>query len=394
MSVCKLMTSNRPSLLLLAAMTMIPLASLVGAALQPTDYFVYIGTSGGAKSKGVYAGRFNAATGKLTSLGLAAEAVNPSFVTLHPNGRVLYAVNEVRSSDGSKGGAISAYALDRKTGKLTFLNRQSTGGPGPCHLVVDRTGQCLLAANYAGGSICALPVKNDGRLGEATTFIQHAGSSVNPKRQDGPHAHGVYLDAGNRFLFVPDLGLDKVMIYKLDAARGLLVANDPPFVTLKAGSGPRHLAFYPNGRFAYVISELSSTLTAYALDAKRGALQELQTVALLPEEFKGASTAAEVVVHPNGKFVYGSNRGHDSIAVFAIDQQTGKLTFVDRTPTRGKIPRHFAIEPTAKFLLAENQATDNIFVFRLDPETGRLTPTDNSIETPSPICIQFVPVEE
>jgi 6-phosphogluconolactonase len=384
----------KPFLLSSPFLLVLSLALPCLAAPGPAAYFVYVGTSGGAKSKGVYACRFNATTGKLTSLGLVAETPNPSFVTIHPNNRFLYAVNAVSNFDDKKSGSISAFVIDRKTGKLTPLNRQSTGGAGPCHLVVDHTGKRLLAANYSGGSVCVLPLQEDGRLGEATAFMQHAGSSVNPKRQEGPHAHGIYLDAGNRFAFVPDLGLDKVMIYRFDATKGTLAANDPPFVTLKAGSGPRHLAFHPSERFAYVISELSSTLTAFACDTQRGTLKELQTVSTLPEDFRGESTTAEVEVHPNGKFVYGSNRGHDSIAVFAIDQQTGKLTFVERTATRGKIPRHFAIDPTARFLLAENQATDNIFVFRIDPQTGRLTPTEDTVETPAPICVQFVPVAE
>ena len=362
------------------------------AAPQTRDYLVYIGTSGGAKSKGIYTCRFDAATGRLTQPSLAAETPNPTFITIHPNNRFLYAVNAVSNFGDKKSGSISAFAIDRQTGKLTPLGQQSSGGPGPCHLIVDRTGRYVLAANYAGGSVCVLPIREDGSLGEATTFIQHQGSSVNPKRQEGPHAHGIYLDAANRFAFVPDLGLDKVMIYRFDAAQGLLTPNEPAFATVKAGSGPRHLAFHPNERFAYVINELSSTLTAFALDTKRGTLTELQTVSTLPEDFKADSTAAEVEVHPSGKFIYGSNRGHDSIAVFGIDPMTGKLTFIEHVPTRGKVPRHFAIDPTTGFLLAENQATDNIFVFRIDPATGRLTPTEIMVETPAPICVQFVPL--
>ena len=217
---------------------------------------------------------------------------------------------------------------------------------------------------------------------------------MNPKRQDGPHAHGIYLDANNRFVFVPDLGLDKVMIYKFDAAKGLLTASDPAFATVKPGSGPRHLAFHPSERFAYVINELSSTLTTFACDTKRGALKELQTISTLPEDFQGENSTAEVEVHPSGKFVYGSNRGHNSIAVFAIDPKTGRLTFNERTATQGKIPRNFAIEPTGKFIVAANQASDNMVVFRVDAKTGRLTPTGSAVETPAPICVKFVPAAE
>jgi 6-phosphogluconolactonase len=377
---------------LVLAVTMLAKTGL--AADQPATYLIYVGTSGGAKSKGIYAGRMDARTGALSPFSLAAESPNPSFVTIHANNRFLYAVNAISNFRGKNSGSVSAFAIDRATGKLTPLNQQSSGGAGPCHLVVDHTGKHVLAANYGGGSVCVLPIKEDGSLGEATTFIQHQGSSVNPKRQDGPHAHGIYLDAGNRFAFVPDLGMDKVMIYKFDAAKGLLTANDPAFATIKPGSGPRHLAFHPSERFAYVISELSSTLTAFACDTKRGVLKELQTVSTLPEDFKGESTTAEVEVHPSGKFAYGSNRGHDSIAVFTIDQKTGRLTFVERTATQGKIPRNFGIDPTGKFLVAANQATDNLVVFRVDAKTGQLTPTGSAVESPAPICVKFVPAAE
>ena len=377
-------------LVLSLLLTVVLLAQAGFAVGQSAAYLVYVGTSGGTKSKGIYSGRMDAKTGALSPFSLAAETPNPSFVTIHPNNRFLYAVNAISNFGGKNSGSISAFAIDRTTGKLTPLNQQSSGGAGPCHLVVDHTGKHVLAVNYSGGSVCVLPIKEDGSLGEATTFIQHQGSSVNPKRQDGPHAHGIYLDAGNRFAFVPDLGLDKVMIYKFDAAKGLLTANDPAFATVNPGSGPRHLAFHPSERFAYVISELSSTLTSFACDTKRGVLKELQTVSTLPEDFQGENSTAEVEVHPSGKFVYGSNRGHDSIAVFAIDQKTGKLTYVERTPTQGKIPRNFAIEPMGKFLVAANQASDNMVVFRVDAKTGRLTPTGSAVETPAPICVKFV----
>jgi len=260
-------------------------------------------------------------------------------------------------------------------------------------VVVDATGKCVLTANYGGGSIAALPIKDDGSVGQATAFIQHTGSSVNKKRQEAPHAHCVTLDAANQFAFVCDLGLDKVMIYKLDPDKGSLVANTPAFAVVKPGAGPRHLAFHPFGRFAYVINELDSTVTAFEHDAVRGALKELQTLTTLPDNFQGQNTTAEVELHPTGRFLYGSNRGHDSIVVYAVNKRTGKLTWVEHQSTQGKTPRNFATDPTGQCLLAANQGTDNLVVFRIDAQTGRLTPTGQSLEIGAPVCVKFVPAK-
>ena len=260
-------------------------------------------------------------------------------------------------------------------------------------MAVDQSGKCLLVANYGNGSIAALPIQPDGALGEPGAIIQHHGSSVNPTRQAGPHAHFIIPDPANRFALTCDLGLDQVLVYRLDPAKPALVPNDPPFAPVKPGSGPRHLAFHPSGRFVFLISEIGSTLTAFAYDAKRGALQELQTVSTLPEAFAGKSSCAEVQVHPSGKFVYGSNRGHDSIAVFAFDASTGKLTYVEHQPTQGKIPRHFAFDPTGQWLLAENQDSDNIVVFRVDARTGRLSATGQTVSVGAPVCAIFVPAK-
>ncbi|MBI4325746.1 MAG: lactonase family protein [Chloroflexi bacterium] len=355
---------------------------------------VYVGTYTGAKSKGIYAYRLDA-KGVLTPLGLAAETMHPTFLAIHPNNRFLYAANETGDFKGTKAGAVSAFSIDSKTGKLTLLNQQSAGGSGPCHLVVDRTGQSVLVANYGGGSVAALPVREDGRLGEASAFIQHQGSSVNQQRQAGPHGHHITTDPANRFALACDLGLDKVLVYRFDPAQGSLLPNDPPATALKPGAGPRHLAFHPTGHFAYVINEMACTLTAFRYDAQRGELQELQTVSTLPEgeSVKPNYSTAEVEVHPSGKFVYGSNRGHDSIVVFAIDAKTGRLTQVEHQSTRGKTPRNFGIDPTGTFLLAANQGTDNIVVFRIDPETGRLSPTGQVVEgVGAPVCVKFVPL--
>jgi len=354
---------------------------------------VYVGTYTGAKSKGIYVCRLDEATGKLSSPELAAETKSPSFLAIHPNGRFLYAVGEMSNFGGTQSGAVSAFSLEPASGKLTLLNQQASGGAGPCHLAVDHEGRSVLVANYGSGSVAALPIQRDGSLGAASAMIQHEGSSVNPQRQAGPHAHFITTDASNHYVLACDLGLDKVLMYRLDAAKGSLVANDSASVSVKAGSGPRHLAFSPDGHFAYVINEMSSTLSAFAYDSGRGVLKELQTVSTLPSGFKGDNSCAEVQVHAAGKFVYASNRGHDSIAIFAIHPTTGKLTLVEHQPTKGRTPRHFGIDPTGTWLLAENQGSDNIVVFRVDSRSGRLQPTGQVVEVGAPVCVAFVPVK-
>jgi len=351
---------------------------------------VYVGTYTGKASKGIYLSRLNLATGELQPPEVAAEGKNPSFLALHPSRPLLYAIGEIGDFGGKKTGAVSAFSVEPQSGRLTLLNQQSSGGAGPCHLVVDRTGRCVLVANYSGGSVACLPIQDDGRLGEATSFVQHQGSSVNPKRQAGPHAHSINLDAANRFAFVADLGLDKVLIYRFDAGRGLLTPNAPPSVSLEPGAGPRHFAFHPSGRYAYVINELHSTVTAFGYNAQRGTLEPLQTISTLPEGFSGSNTTAEVQVHPSGRFLYGSNRGHHSIAAFAIDQQTGKLRPLGHESTQGKTPRNFGIDPTGAYLLAANQDTDNVVVFRIDATTGALCPAGHSIPVPTPVCVKMV----
>jgi 6-phosphogluconolactonase len=357
-------------------------------------FFVYFGTYTGAKSRGIYVAQLTASSGELTRPELAAETAHPTFLAVHPNQRFLYAANEIGEFANRKNnGAVSAFAIDPPTGKLTLLNQESSGGGGPCHLVVDQSGKHVLVANYGGGSVEVLPIDEAGKLGQPTAFIQHQGSGVNRQRQEGPHAHGICLDAANRLAFVADLGLDRVLAYQLDAARGTLTANEPPFVSVKPGAGPRHFAFHPSGRFAYVINELDSTITAFAYDARRGALTELQTLATLPEQFHGDNTTAEVEVHPSGQFLYGSNRGHDSLAVFAIDPDKGTLRPVEHVRTLGKSPRSFGIDPTGQWLLAANQGTDNVAVFRIDRRSGRLTATGQTLEVGAPVCVKFVAVK-
>lgn len=370
-------------------------SSAMSAEVLSTDnaMLIYIGTYTGVKSKGIYVSRFNGATGQLAAPELAAATTNPSFVALHPNRRFLYAVSETGMLHGKRTGTVSAFSINAQTGQLALLNQESSGGMGPCHMAVDGAGKCLLVANYGSGSIAALPIQATGALAEPGTIIQHQGSSVNPQRQAGPHAHFITPDPANRFALACDLGLDQVLVYRLDPAKAMLVANNPPFATVQPGAGPRHLAFHPSGRFVFLINEMGSTLTALAYDAKRGALKDLQTVSTLPGTFVGKSTCAGVQVHPSGRFVYGSNRGDDSIAVFGFDPKDGKLTLVEHQPTQGKTPRHFALDPTGQWLLAENQGSDNVVIFRVDGKTGRLSATGQTVTVGSPVCAVFVPVK-
>lgn len=381
-----------PTLLALASLAMLLLVARAGAK---DEQLVYYGTYTGKKSKGIYVSRFSPATGRLSPPELAAEIVSPSFLAVHPSGRTLYAVNEVGQFEGKKAGAVSAFALDPATGKLALLNQHSSGGSGPCHLEVDRKGRNVLVANYGGGSIAALPLRSDGSLLPASSFVQHAGSSADPNRQAAPHAHGIYVDRANRHAYVPDLGLDKVLIYQFDSKKGALVANPLPSVSVAPGAGPRHFAFHPKGRFAYVINERVCTVTAFVCDPKSGGLQEIQTLSTLPPEeaMKPQYNTAELFVHPSGKFLYGSNRGHDTLVVYAIHAKDGRLTHIENVSTQGKIPRGFGIDPSGKWLLAANQNSDNVVVFAINPESGRLSSHGQTVEVGSPVSITFVPTK-
>jgi 6-phosphogluconolactonase len=351
--------------------------------------WVYVGTYTQGASKGIYRLEMDLATGRLTPKGLVAETTNPSFLALHPTHRFLYAVNEV-GEPGKQDGAVSAFAIDAASGTLHLLNRQSSGGAGPCHLVVDRRGKHVLVANYGGGSVAVLPIGRDGRLGEATARIQHEGSSVNRQRQEGPHAHSINLDPANRFAFAADLGLDKVLIYRFDADKGTLTPNDPPSVSVAPGSGPRHFTFHPDGRHAYVINELANTVTAFRYDPERGTLQPIQTISTLPAEYKGDTGTAEVQAHPSGKFLYGSNRGQNSIVAYTIAPDTGKLSYVANQGQDVKIPRNFAIDPSGTYAIVANQDANSLVVFRIDRQTGALTPTGNRAEVPVPVCVKMM----
>ena len=355
------------------------------------DMLVYFGTYTGEKSKGVYVSRLDLASGALTRPELAGETASPSFLAVHPSQNFLYAINEIGNFLGKESGSVSAFAIDRNTGRLTALNQQPSVGRGPAHLVVDKAGRNVLVANYGGGSVAVVPIGTDGALKPPSAFIQHTGSSVNPERQKGPHAHSINLDPANRFAYAADLGLDKVLVYRFDADKGSLVANDPPFAQVAAGAGPRHFAIHPNG-FAYVINEMNMTVTAFRRDIERGSLTELQTISTLPpgQGVESGFSTADVQVHPSGRFLYGSNRGHDSIVVFAIDQKSGRLTYVENRPTQGSTPRGFGIDPSGSYLLAANQRSDSVVVFRIDKQTGRLTPTGHTIEVGAPVCVKFV----
>lgn len=359
-------------------------AAALAASVALAQYTAYFGTyTKPDKSKGIYAGRYDAATGKVTSISLAAETASPSFLAVHPNGRFLYAVNEQAE------GGITAFAIDRSSGMLKMLNRVSSRGNGPCHLALDHTGKWLFAANYGSGSMAAYPVHTDGSLGESSAFHQHEGSSVNVARQRGPHAHGTFVSPDNRFVLTPDLGLDKVMVYRIDA-QGTLPPADPPFFKTAPGAGPRHLAFHPNGKFVYVLTEMGINVVACRYDAQRGALEEIQTADAAPINRSPSMSGAEIEVHPNGRFLYASVRGDNSIAIFTIDPATGKLTAAGRASTEGKTPRAFAIDPSGKFLLAANQDSDSVIEFAIDQKTGALSKTGDPLEVLSPVSIVFV----
>lgn len=349
---------------------------------------LYVGTYTSGKSEGIYVYRMDRGTGALTRFS-SIKSVNPSFLTIDRNKRYLYAVNEVGEYAGKTGGGVSAFAIDPATGNLRLLNEQATQGADPCHLSIDSKRRALLVANYTGGSVTVLPVRGDGTLGMAIDVKQHEGSSIK-EQQKGPHAHCVILDRVERHALVADLGTDKVMTYRFDHATGNLLPAKEPFAKLTAGAGPRHLALHPNGKYLYVINELDSTMTSFKYNERDGTLTLIETVSTLPGDFTGTSYCADVHVSASGKFLYGSNRGHDSIVVFEIDPRTGKLKLVEHVSTEGKWPRNFTLDPTGTFLLVANQRTDNVVVFSIDRATGSLKPTGHVEEIPSPVCLKFL----
>jgi len=354
----------------------------LGDRCGATSWDVYVGTYTNGSSEGIYHIQFDDESGEAKLVGLAGTATNPSFLAFHPREPVLYAC--ARTPEGD---AALAFRVDSTTGALTALGQQPAGGKGPCHVAVSPDGAVVAIANYGDGTLTVYPTAPDGGLLPASAFFQHEGSGPNEKRQTGPHAHSVNFDASGKFLVVADLGIDKLMVYKREG--NAVVLNDPPFGAAPAGGGPRHFAFHPTIPAAYGVNEMGNTVTLYAWDAETGALEAQQTVPTLPEDFDGENTTADIEVHPSGRFVYASNRGHDSIAMFRVDAKSGELTPRGQTKTGGARPRNFTQDPTGKYLLAANQDTNDIFVFRIDQDTGALTPTGQRIEVGSPVCLVF-----
>ena len=374
--------------------------STSAAATAQDGTLVFVGTYTGPKtgSQGIYAfrlrvaGQADARRYSLEPLGLAAETPSPSFLEVDARRGLLFAVNETSEFNGQQTGAVSAFRIDRASGKLTLINQQPSMGTGPCHLVLDRTGRHLLVANYGGGSVSVIPVAGDGRLGEPTSVVQHTGSGVNPQRQKGPHAHCMVVDPANRFVFACDLGLDKVLVYRFDAAKGTLTPHDVPHAEVKPGSGPRHMVFSPDGTFAYVNNEMLSTVSVFRYAPEKGVLTHAQDITTLPANYEGRSSTAEIEVHPSGRYLYVSNRGHDSIAVFDIDTAKGTLTTSGVQETGGRTPRHFGLDPSGTLMAIGNQNSNTVILRPIDPATGRLLPAEGTpTEVPAPVCIRFVP---
>jgi 6-phosphogluconolactonase len=347
---------------------------------------VYVGTYTSGKSEGIYICRLNMSTGELKHFKTVKNVKDPSYLTIDQKRRFLYAVNEVSQFEGRPSGALSSFSIESKTGDVSYLNQKASEGGSPCYVTLDRTGRFALLANYESGNVSVLPIKRDGSLGEAVSVVQHSGSSVNRERQQGPHAHCIVLDKANRYAFAVDLGIDKIMAYRFDSKKGSLINHAS--VEMKSGAGPRHLTFHPNGRYAYVINELDSTMTTFSYDSNRGVLRPRQTVSTLPAGYSEANSCADLHVSPSGRFLYGSNRGHDSIVVYAINPRSGELALVEHVSTGGKTPRNFVIEPTGTFLLAANQKSDSVVTFRIDRQTGRLKPTGHASEIPTPVCLK------
>ena len=373
--------------ILLALATM---SASLPAATPAHDFFAYFGTGRGGANTGFSIANFNSDTGALTVPTLAPTAAAPSIFILSPDGRLLYTCYPGRTFQGQPGGGVGAFAVDRATGGLTPLNSVLSGGADPGFLSLDRTGRFLFVANYNGGSIAAFALQPDGSLGARTFFDQHTGKSVHPTRQGHAYCEVIFTDSTNRYVFSTDLGLDKIFIYRFDAKTGALTPGDMPFAPIAPGSGPRHAIFGPGEKFLYVIGEMSSTITAYAWDAGKGTLTEVQNVSTLPDDFKANNNPAEVLVHANGKFLYASNRGHDSLVVFAIDEKTGRLSLVQHIPTGGKTPRCFSFDPTGRWIIVSNQASDNAVVFRVDAATGKLTQQGAPVAVPNPLQAQFL----
>ena len=355
------------------------------------ETLVFVGTYTKSTSKGIYTFRMDNATGTLSQIAVAGGTEDPSFLAIHPNGKYLYATSEIDTFGGETSGAVAAYAIDTASGELTLLSQRASGGTWPCHATIDATGRWVVAANYQSGSASVFPIEADGSIGEASHVAQHeSGSGVVPERQGGPHAHSVTVDPSNRFVLVADLGMDKVMIYELDGDTGRLNPASTPWVESAPGAGPRHVDFHPDGRYVCVLNEIDMTLSSYAYDADSGGMTHVETVSTLQGQVAEDPSTADVHFSPDGRFVYSSNRGHHSLAIFAFDDSTGKLSFVGHESTQGETPRGFNIHPAGKIVLVGNESSDTVVEFRRDTGSGKLTATGQVVQVPMPVCIKFL----
>lgn len=370
-------------------------AKAQNAAPNQKNMLVYIGTyTSNSASEGIYVYKFDGASGQLSPYKIVKDAVDPSYLTIDKKHRFLYAVNETEEYEGKKSGAVSAYAIDEKTGDLIFLNKQPSLGGAPCYVTVSDNGKFVLVANYVGGNVASFPVEKDGKLGAATDLKQHFGNGINKNRQESAHAHSITLDHKNDYAIACDLGIDKILVYRFNDKTGKLQTNEAQnFLPVKAGAGPRHFAFHPNRKFAFLINELDSTITSLAYDHEKGSLREIQTIKTIPANYARAAenSGADIHVSPDGKYLYGSNRGHNSIVSFKIDEQSGALEYIENVSTEGKTPRNFAIEPNGNFLLAANQNSNNVVVFRINKTTRKLEKTQFAATVPKPVCLKFMP---
>jgi 6-phosphogluconolactonase len=349
--------------------------------LMAQKHFLLVGTYTQKGSEGVYIYRFDAKQGTLEAVNVAKSLVNPSFLAVSPNQKFVYVVEETAN------GKINAFQLNEETGQLTLLNSQKVSGDYPCHVAVDKTGKWVLAGNYGSGNFSIFPVQADGSLGSASQTVQHEGKSINTNRQEAPHVHSINIGKNNQDVFVLDLGIDKIMAYQLDSKTGKIASAKPPFVEIKAGAGPRHFAFHPKKEYAYAILELTSEIATFSY--KASTLVPLQTISTLPTDYKAENSCADIHISPDGKFLYGSNRGHNSIALYSIHPKTGKLSLVQHQPVMGEMPRNFAIDPSGNFVLVANQKSDNLTIFKRDKKTGILTYTGKEIKVSMPVCLKF-----
>ena len=382
-------SSHRRTFIKAASAAAVGMALPMTAGAKSSGYLVYIGTyTNKTASKGIYRCRYDEATGELKLVG-TTQAVDPSFLAIDSRNKYLFAASEIADFQGRTTGAVSSYRIDQRSGDLEFINREASEGAAPCYVSVDAKRKAVLVANYSSGSVSVLPVSSDGKLSKATYVDTHKGSSINPDRQKEPHAHSILLDDHSDLAFSADLGTDRISIYRLDAKAGKLGILGE--ASLKPGAGPRHIAIHPSGKLLYVINELDSTITSFRFDRAGAKLSSLDSVSTLPADFSGKSYCADIHIHPSGRFLYGSNRGHNSIAVFAINPADGKLSVIQHQSTLGNWPRNFALDPSGKFLLVANQNSGNIASLAIDQQTGKLSETRFNLEIPAPVCVKFMP---